>query len=148
MAVRRRWRTYVWGLLLAVVLLVMAMSVMTLLIVGRDFSVRLPRGYSIIRIHGNNVVLTKEGWYVLGPEVDLYRDCDPFVIGHVSAYPGEASVAGYFVLDTRTDALRKGLSKDEWRKVLRDSGLSTEPRLGRPTGYAALFSMRRHRRGQ
>lgn len=96
-----------------------------------------------------------EGLPKAGPNVDGYRVYRQIITGHVSngrytnafgdpiPKPRPLPHTGYFIIDVRIDRAYDGLSKEEWLKKLRSFGVTSEPKLFKPSIYDEL--LRRNR---
>lgn len=105
-----------------------------------DYGVRLPNGYELVRIYASAVLIVDPQRQILvEAHIDAYSVVDHLVVGHVARaeYPPERemSMPGYFVLNTRTAALKQGLTRTEWRAALRAVGLAEAPPLSAATRF-------------
>jgi hypothetical protein len=46
--------------------------------------------------------------------------------------PADSDIPGFFILDSSTGAIKKGLSREDWLKKLQKAGLQGEPVLVYP----------------
>lgn len=98
----------------------------------------------------------RNGHTQAGPNVDGYRVYQGVIVGHVTkpehhqelnplCYKREnetmwdASITGYFIIDTRADITYNGLSKSDWIKKLRKIGINSEPKLYKPSIYDKIL---------
>lgn len=128
------------GLILAMVLSMTACG---------DYAIRLPGGYSLVRVYAGAFLISFRdhdgrrlwGDVVVNATVDSYKVLNELVVGHVSVLdymsPEEKEVSkpGYFILNTKTREVRQGLDKKAWLDSLKAQGVSSEPRLGKPSRF-------------
>lgn len=106
-----------------------------------DFTKELPNGYKLERTNSETVFIAgKDSWAVIGANIDGYRVINNFVIGHISKsqLPDESiseKKIGYFILDTKTGDIEKGMSKIKWDLSLRKKGIINTQLLRSPTKY-------------
>ena len=99
-----------------------------------DYSIDLPKGYSLVRQYSQTVCLCNaEGSVVVQPHVDAYQVLPNVIVGHVQKHKDQywKSVPGYFVVDTTTGKVYQGLSEAAWLKHLRKFGVRSRPVLQR-----------------
>jgi hypothetical protein len=123
---------------------------------------RMPSSGVIIRLTEASVERIKKigerGYRELptvGPDVDGYRVYKNTIVGHVvkEVYPfewgdqygppREQRPAGYFIIDVRNDIVYAGLTKQQWLDKLREFGVTSEPKLFKPSVFDKL--LRRNR---
>lgn len=112
-----------------------------------DFCIKLPNGYELFRpyVQGNCIV-DSESSVVIGEFVDRYRVIKHLVVGHVSpglSYPGDTEpqeATGYFILDTKTGNIEKGMTKRKWMSSLKARGILSTPKLWKPNILLAWLS--------
>jgi hypothetical protein len=104
-----------------------------------DYSVQLPGGYSLERVYGQTVLISRpyhEG-VIINASVDDYAVVGRLIVGHVrladQAPESDYSKPGYFIIDTQTNEAKQGLDKNSWLQALKDAGVSGEPKLHRPS---------------
>lgn len=121
----------------------------------------MPSGVSI-RLHTASVERIKKigerGYRELpkvGPDVDGYHVYKKIIVGHVvkEVYPyewgdeygppREQRPVGYFIIDVRNDIVYAGLTKQQWLDKLRKFGVTSEPKLFKPSVFDKL--LRRNR---
>lgn len=105
---------------------------------GNDFAVGLQNGYRLWKMNANEVYLAKpDDVLVIGPKIVLLNTDKEFIFGLVErperTHANMEIIPGYFLVDTKTHTLEKGLSKDAWLIRLKACGISGEPDLKRPT---------------
>lgn len=115
---------------------------------GWDYRISLPNGYEMVRIHSGSVAICDSNTVeVIGPNIDRYTVVQDVVAGHVVvARPddfGQEEKPGYFILDTRTGSVRKGLSEKQWIYSLSKYGVSDKPSLRRPMRPILLWPKKR-----
>ncbi len=105
-----------------------------------DYSIRLPGGYSLVRVYAGAVLIHHpEKGIVVNAHIDGYKVHGELVIGHVlsAELPPEKdySKPGYFILNTKTHEVKEGLDKQTWLNSLRTIGIASEPRLSKPSRF-------------
>ena len=105
-----------------------------------DYSVRLPGGYSLVRVYSQAVVISHpDKGIVIEANIDRYAVVGSLVVGHVSladlSPESDNSKPGYFILDTQTHEAKQGLDKSSWLQALRVAGVTGEPKLDRPSRF-------------
>jgi hypothetical protein len=105
-----------------------------------DYSVRLPGGYALTRVHAKAVVIHHpEKGIVVDADIDGYKVLGDIVVGRVimaERAPDNAySKPGYFFLITKTHEVKQGLDKKAWLESLQKIGISDEPNLGKPSPF-------------
>ena len=103
-----------------------------------DYSVQLPGGYSLVRVYGQTVLISRPGeGVVIEASIDNYAVVGSLIVGHsrLADQPPESeySKPGYFIIDTQTHEAKQGLDKSSWLKALKAAGVSGEPKLHRPS---------------
>jgi hypothetical protein len=99
-----------------------------------DWFRQLPGGYNLSRIckdQGKEVcdIGNSERQVVVYPQIDGIQIYGPVIIGHNEPHSltgdhkqmepdSNATMFGYFIIDTATNKIEKGLSRDEWTKLL------------------------------
>ena len=122
---------------------------------------RMPSSGVIIRLHEASVERIKkigergyEELPTVGPDVDGYHVYKKIIVGHVAkeVYPNEwgeygpprkQRPVGYFIIDVRNDMVYAGLTKQQWLDKLREFGVTSEPKLFKPSVFDKL--LRRNR---
>lgn len=91
-----------------------------------DFVVALPNGYQIVRggKAAEPMIVKKKGGVVVPGPVARYTVVRDVVVG--------AQTQGFFVLDTRTGALSKGLSEADYTARLKALNIAQAPELSPP----------------
>jgi len=107
-----------------------------------DYAVRLPGGYSLVRVYSGAVLISDpQHLVVVNANVNSYKVIDGLVVGHVSTEeyfsPEEKKVCkpGYFILNTKTHETKQGLEKKAWLDSLKALGVNDEPRLTKPSRF-------------
>ena len=120
------------------------LALVCLVVVGTiscgDFSVHLPGGYSLVRVYGQTVLISRPGeGVVIEASIDGYAVVGSLIVGHtkLADHPPESdySKPGYFIIDTQTHEAKQGLDKSSWLKALKAAGVSDEPKLHRPSRF-------------
>ncbi len=120
------------------------LALVCLVVVGTiscgDYSVQLPGGYSLVRVYGQTVLISRPGeGVVIEASIDGYAVVGSLIVGHVrlADHPPESdySKLGYFIIDTQTHEAKQGLDKSSWLQALRVAGVTGEPKLDRPSRF-------------
>jgi len=133
------------GLIAFLVLLPVAFYFWFLLF-GRDYSISLPGGYSLIRVYAGAILMAdKNHSKIISPNIDGYKVFGHIVIGHVSSDnlpPEEAadSQPGYFILDIQSGTVLQGLDEQRWLDLLQKYGITKKPGLHKPSRFDQIFS--------
>lgn len=76
--------------------------------------------------------------------MDSYQTTKDFVIGHVSREKStdndDKEPTGYFILDTKSGEVEKGMTKDVFMSSLNKKGIHTDLKLKQPDIALALLS--------
>jgi hypothetical protein len=114
-----------------------------------DYAAPLPNGYSLVSVYAGAVVISGPGEEhigVIGANIERYKVLGELVVGHVnmpeylSPEEKEVSKPGYFILDTRTHEVKAGLDKKAWLDSLKVLGISSEPRLSKPSSWDRILN--------
>ena len=122
-----------------------------------DYRISLPGGYSLVRVYSGAYLISFRGGdgrrlsgeIVIDIGVDRYLVLDHLVVGRVSkldsVIPEDEveSVAGYFILNTRTHGLVQGLNRNTWLTTLQSLGVKDLPRLQKPSRLDSYFGGKR-----
>ena len=106
----------------------------------------LPGGYAIFFADGDDVGLVRPpaGEILIGPKLVKIGNSVALIFGEVQAKAGRAGVEsetpGFFILDSTTGTIERGLSRDDWMKKLQSSGLQGEPELVYPERKGPRFN--------
>lgn len=97
----------------------------------------LPGGYAIFIASSSEILLVdKQSVGVAGANLVQVGNSGALIFGEVQLMPGrpakDSDTPGFFILDSTTGAIEKGLSRDDWRKKLQKAGLQGEPGLVYP----------------
>jgi hypothetical protein len=106
-----------------------------------DFRIPLYKDYAIVRTSGDECLISRDGDVVVLYRVAAYGVAGQAIYGRVdkSSFGAELQEKiGYFVIDTRSGMIWKGLKEQEMR-----SRLSS---LGVPTSKATMVRPMRHQR--
>lgn len=113
----------------------------------------LPKGSETERIQ--RIADRGEYFPTVGPDVDGYRVYEHIITGHVikevypyewgdeGGPPREQRPVGYFIIHVRDDMVYDGLTRQEWLEKLRQFGVTSEPKLFKPSIFDKL--LRRNR---
>jgi hypothetical protein len=106
----------------------------------------LPGGHAIFFAGGDDVSLVRgpSGDILVGPKLVQIGNSGALVFGEVQAKKGARSTAvsetpGFFLLDSTTGAIERGLSREDWLKKLQKAGLQGEPQLVPPERKGPRF---------
>ena len=97
----------------------------------------LPGGYAIFIASSSEILLVdKQRSGVAGANLVQIGNSGVLIFGEIQAMPrrpGEDSdTPGFFILDSTTGTIEKGLSREDWLKKLQKAGLQGEPGLVYP----------------
>ncbi|MCA9057158.1 MAG: protein kinase [Planctomycetaceae bacterium] len=96
---------------------------------------KLPGGYKIFFASSTEVCLDSEsGPIIAGPRIEKIGCHEQLIFGLTTLYANSEELSdtlGYFLLDTTTGEITKGMDLATWREVLKTQGV-TEPRLVGP----------------
>jgi len=98
----------------------------------------LPGGYKVFQGSSHEVALAggKYGAYVAGAELARLGSEGTLIFGEITLMPGrpasDSDTPGFFLLDTTTEVIQKGLSRENWLKKLHEAGVKGEPKLDYP----------------
>jgi hypothetical protein len=118
-----------------------------LLLAGCNKGVPLPGGYAIFFADSEDVglVLPPKGEILVGPKLAKIGNSGTLIFGEVQPprkpNPSLAGsgTPGFFILDTTTGTIERGLSRGEWSKKLQKAGLQGEPELVTPERKGPRF---------
>jgi len=105
----------------------------------------LPGGYAIFFAGGDDVGLVRppSGEILIGPKLVKVGNSGALIFGEVQAKasrPGGGSATpGFFILDSTTGAIERGLSREDWLKKLQQAGIQGEPELVPPERKGPRF---------
>lgn len=93
----------------------------------------LPNGYEFFRASRLEIYISKDGSLELGPAVSSFETDGDLVFGTITGLPrrepDDLDTLGYFILDTKSGEVQKGLTKEQWLEELGKRGISDEPKL-------------------
>ena len=109
-----------------------------------DWSRSLPNGWSLVRVNGAEILIVgpdPDRQVIISSNVDRFGTEGDLVFGHVSVpdLPPDStrdSIPGYFLVNTRTGAVLRGLDEEAWHAALRDAGVTRNPELRRPSRFS------------
>lgn len=105
----------------------------------------LPGGYAIFFAGGDDVGLVRppKGEILVGPKLVRIGNSGALIFGEVQAKAArsnaESEIPGFFILDSATGAIERGLSREDWLKKLQKTGLQGEPELVPPERKGPRF---------
>lgn len=98
-----------------------------------DFSVRLAGDYELWRLSGGAFAIFESQQEVVPAGVEEFAAPAPYVVGRSSSVSGvSGSEEGYFLINTQTHEVRKGLSEAQWQEELRSAGVRAPVELRPP----------------
>ncbi|MHB0961477.1 MAG: hypothetical protein ACYC6N_07215 [Pirellulaceae bacterium] len=106
----------------------------------------LPGGYAIFFADGDDVGLVRPpaGEILIGPTLVRIGNSGALIFGEVQAKAGragaESETSGFFILDSTTGTIERGLSREDWMKKLQKAGLQGEPELAYPERKGPRFN--------
>ena len=118
-----------------------------LLLTACNKSTPLPGGYAIFFGDSEDVGLVRppKGEILVGPKLAKIGSSGTLIFGEVQA-PKKPNPSldgsrtpGFFILDSTTGALERGLSREEWSKNLQKAGLQGESELVYPERKGPRF---------
>ena len=108
----------------------------------------LPGGYAIFFGDSEDVglVLPPKGEVLVGPKLTKIGNSGTLIFGEVQLpkkperkFRIGSRTPGFFILDSTTDAIERGLSREEWSKKLQKAGLQGQPVLVSPERKGPRF---------
>jgi hypothetical protein len=114
-----------------------------LLLTGCNRGEPLPGGYAIFIASGSEILLVdpqRSG--VAGANLVQIGNSGALIFGEIQAMPrrpADSDIPGFFILDSSTGAIEKGLSREDWLKKLQKAGLQGEPVLVYPGRKAPRY---------
>lgn len=120
--------------------------VLATFMMGCDYHTDLPNGYTLARTNANTkAIFAPDGHYhpshcsngvAIAARVDGMAVTGKWVVGHVVSSPQSELAAeeapGFFILNTQTDMVSKGLTETEWKAQLTQQRIGPGIRLSRP----------------
>jgi len=118
-----------------------------LLLTACNKSTPLPGGYAIFFGDSEDVGLVHppKGEILVGPKLARIGNSGTLIFGEVQPprkpNPSLAGsgTPGFFILDSTTGTIERGLSREEWSKKLQKAGLQGEPELVYPERKGPRF---------
>jgi len=96
----------------------------------------LPGGYAIFIASNSEIMLVdQKGGGVAGAHLTQIGNSGALIFGEIQAMPrrpADSDTPGFFILDSATGTIERGLSREDWLKKLRKAGLQGEPELVYP----------------
>jgi len=108
----------------------------------------LPGGYAIFFADSEDVglVLPPQGEILVGPKLAKIGNSGTLIFGEVQrprkpnrTFQTGSRTPGFFILDSTTGAIERGLSREEWLQKLQKAGLQGEPELVDPERKGPRF---------
>jgi len=105
----------------------------------------LPGGYAIFIPAGDDSMMLVDGkrMGVAGAALTQIGNSGALIFGEVQATPrrsaADSETPGFFILDSATGTIEKGLSREDWLKKLQKAGLQGEPVLVYPGRKAPRY---------
>jgi len=144
--------------LLGFVVLLPFLGVLWFFLFGGDYEIRLPTGYSLVRVYAGATMLTDPTkGVIIDPNIDGYKIVDNILVGHVSCdnlhlTPEDAASCkpGYFIVDMANGYhpplpdtgvympggnLKQALDEQKWIEYLRIYGITEKPKLHKPSRF-------------
>jgi hypothetical protein len=125
----------------------LTLALMSLLLLnGCNKGDPLPGGYAIFIPAGDDSIMLVDVKHmgVAGPTLTQIGNAGALIFGEIQATPrrsaADSKTPGFFILDSATGTIERGLSREDWLKKLRRAGLQGEPELVYP-GRKAPRSM-------
>jgi hypothetical protein len=108
-----------------------------LFLTGCNKGAPLPGGYAIFIASSSEILLVdKQSGGVAGANLVQIGNSGALIFGEVQPMPGrpatDSDTPGFFILDSTTGAIEKGLSRQDWLKKLQKAGVPGEPDLVYP----------------
>lgn len=105
----------------------------------------LPGGHAIFFAGGDDVSLVRGpgGDILVGPKLVQIGNSGALIFGEVQAKGARSTAVsetpGFFILDSTTGAIERGLSREDWLKKLKRAGLQGEAELVPPERKGPRF---------
>ena len=108
-----------------------------LLLSGCNKGAPLPGGYAIFIASSSEILLVdKQSGGVAGANLVQIGNSGALIFGEVQLMPKrpakDSDTPGFFILDSTTGVIEKGLSREDWLKKLHQAGVHGEPELVDP----------------
>jgi hypothetical protein len=115
-----------------------------LLLTGCNKGAPLPGGYAIFIASSSEILLVdKQSGGVAGANMVQIGNSGALIFGEIQLMPRrpakDSDTPGFFILDSTTGAIEKGLSREDWLKKLHKAGLQGEPELVYPGRKAPCY---------
>ena len=113
----------------------LTLALMSLLLLnGCNKGDPLPGGYAIFIASSSEILLVdKQRSGVAGANLVQIGNSGVLIFGEIQAMPrrpgADSDTPGFFILDSITGTIEKGLSLEDWLKKLQKAGLQGEPGL-------------------
>lgn len=113
------------------------LALLSLLLMACNKGDPLPGGYAIFIASGEETLLVdKHSGGVAGANLVKIGNSGALIFGEIQLMPRrpakDSDTPGFFILDSTTGAIEKGLSREEWLKKLQKAGVQGEPELVYP----------------
>ena len=107
----------------------------------------LPGGYAIFFAGGDDIGLVHppNGEILVGPKLAKIGNAGTLIFGEVQSpgtpkpTPPASATPGFFILDSTTGTIQRGLAREDWLKKLQKAGLQGEPDLVYPEQKGPRF---------
>jgi hypothetical protein len=115
----------------------LTLALLPLLLTGCNKGAPLPGGYAIFIASGEETLLVdKQSGGVAGANLVQIGNSGALIFGEIQLMPArpakDSDTPGFFILDSTTGAIEKGLSREDWLKKLQKAGIQGEPDLVYP----------------
>ena len=119
------------------------LALFPLLLTGCNQGDPLPGGYAIFIASGEETLLVdKQSGGVAGANLVQIGNSGTLIFGEIQIMPRrpakDSDTPGFFILDSTTGVIEKGLSREDWLKKLKKAGIQGEPVLVYPGRKAPL----------
>ena len=111
----------------------------SLLLAGCNKGAPLPGGYAIFIPAGDDsmMLVNSKNEGVAGAALAQIGNSGALIFGEIRATPQRSAAAasqtpGFFILDSATGTIERGLSREDWLQKLKKAGLQGEPDLAYP----------------
>jgi hypothetical protein len=104
----------------------------------------LPGGYAVFIASGSEILLVdKQRSGVAGANLVQIGNSGVLIFGEIQVMArrpaADSDTPGFFILDSSTGAIEKGLSREDWLKKLQKAGLQGAPELVYPGRKAPRY---------
>ena len=115
-----------------------------LLLTACNHGTPLPGGYAVFIASSSEILLVdQQRSGVAGANLVQIGNSGVLIFGEIQVMPrrpvADSETPGFFILDSSTGAMEKGLSREDWLKKLQKAGLQGEPGLVYPGRKAPRY---------